>query len=370
VPWFPFNGFFRGRLNQVPREENQDGLRVLHPRFFSVPRYLKFLDGFFYAASLAPFLGRLRRQFSFDLIDSHFIFPDGMGAVILGKLFRRPVVVTLRGAIVRLSRYRLHRAQLRWTLRSASQVLSVSDSLKRVAVSVGVSPGKVRVIPNGVDVERFHPMDRAGSRQTLGLPAHRPIVLSVGGLKEGKGHHRILRLLPQLLSHRPDLLYVIVGGERPGYSFQPLLDDLVARHSLHEHVLMVGERSHDEVPVWLAAADLFVLATRSEGWANALLESLACGRPVVSTNVGGNPEIVTGPHLGILVAPEDDQALLKAICDALERTWDAEVLAAHARMHSWDTAATNVLKEFRQLVAAGGVSINGRPAAIGIGPQK
>lgn len=346
IPWFPFNGLIRGpAVSGIPTVEQQQGLRVYHPRFFCVPRYLKWGDGFFYACSLLPFLRRLRGEFPFDVIDAHFAYPDGVAAAVLGRLLGCPVMITLRGSIVRLAEYRLHRPQLRWALATAGRVIAVSESLKQIAVGLGIASDAVRVIPNGVDLERFRPLDRRQARHALGLARERTILLSVGGLNLGKGHHRIVGLLPQLLARHPDLLYVIVGGERAGDSSRAVIEQLIQQHGLAAHVLLPGERPHDEIPLWLAAADLFCLATRSEGWANVLLESLACGRPVVTTRVGGNAEIVTSDALGLLVAAGDRGALASAILTALDRRWDTEALVAHAQAHSWDTTARSVLEE-------------------------
>ena len=359
IPWFPFNGLIRGsRWTGIPPVERQEGLSVYHPRFFCFPRHLKWLDGMLYAASLLPFLTRLRREFPFDLIDAHFAYPDGMAAVLLGRALGRPVVITLRGSVVRLATYLLHRPQLRFALTAATRVVAVSGSLKRVAVDLGIPAEKIRVIPNGVDAALFSPKDRRQAREALGLPLDRRIILSVGGLNEGKGHHRIVGLLPHLLRRHPDLLYVIVGGERPGDTCRPKIERLVMDLRLERHVRLAGERGQEEIPRWLAAADLFCLATRSEGWANALLEALACGRPVVTTRVGGNPEIISSEALGLLVPPGDDRALADGILEALGRPWDTEGMVAHARRHSWDTTALQVLDEFRMIVppAAAGAS--------------
>jgi len=132
------------------------------------------------------------------------------------------------------------------------------------------------------------------------------------------------------------------------------VERLIADHGLQGHVLLAGQRPHQEIPWWFGAADLFCLATRSEGWSNVLLEAIACGRPVVSTRVGGNPEIVRDESLGLLVPPADDDALERAILFALDRPWDPEALAARARAHSWEAAAAAIVEEF-QRVAPGGL---------------
>lgn len=352
VPWFPGNKIIRGRAtNEIPLSEEQNGLQVLHPRFISVPRYLKCLDAFLYAACLAPQLARLRLRFDFDLIDAHFAYPDGVAAVLLSRLFQRPVVITLRGSIVRLRYYPLHRPQIQWALRRATRIIAVSEFLKDVTVKLGNEPGRIRVVPNGVDPARFHPIDRAQARSVLGLPSDRPTLLSVGGLNLGKGHQRVVEVLPQLLDRYPGLLYVIVGGERPGHTSRPLIERLVRRSHLEDHVLLAGERPHEEMALWYNSADLFCLATQSEGWSNALLEALACGTPVVSTRVGGNAEIVNHGEIGILVPPGEPAALAQAISQALTRRWNREALAAHGQQHSWDRAAQAVLEEWRAALA-------------------
>jgi glycosyltransferase involved in cell wall biosynthesis len=277
-----------------------------------------------------------------------------MAGAILGRVFRCPVVITLRGSIVRLARYPLHRPQLRFALRTAARVLSVSEALKHVAVDLGIAPERIRVIPNGVDTGRFRPLDKRDAQVALGLPVGRTTLLSVGALTEGKGHHRVVGVLPTLLRDHPDLLYVIVGGARAGDGFRRMLERRIDNAGVRHHVLITGARPHEEIPQWLAAADLFCLATRSEGWANVLLEALACGRPVVTTSVGGNPEIVTSDALGLLVPPTDDASLARAIHEALRRRWDPEPMVAHARAHSWETAADRVAAELRCLVPPGG----------------
>jgi len=354
LPWFPMNRLIRGdRWSGIPAVETIAGLPPIHhPRFFCIPRHFKHLDGVLYAVSLLPYLCRLRRRFPFDVIDAQFDYPDGVGGVLLAKALRCPVIVTLRGSIVRLAGYPLHRPQLRWALRSATRVVSVSQSLKDTAEAIGVPGEHIRVISNGIDTDRFFPVSRADAREALGLPPDCRIILSIGGLNEGKGHHHIIEILPALLKRHPDLLYVIVGGGQPGNTCRPVLERLVREGHLESHVLLAGERTHDEIPRWMAAADLFCLATRSEGWANVLLEALACGRPVVTTRAGGNAEIVTGDHLGTLVPYGDNPALAQALIGALGHPWDVDALTTHARRHSWDVTADQVLEELVRLTSA------------------
>lgn len=351
IPWFPMNGLIRGPAwRGIPAVEWQQGLRVYHPRFFCVPRYGKCLDGLFFAGSLLPFLVRLRREFQFDLIDAHFAYPDGMAAAILGMVFRCPVTVTLRGTIVPLSQFRLRRKQIEWTLKGVTRIFSVSQSLKDVAVSLGVPESKIRVIPSGVDTEAFHPASRTEARRYLGLPLNRTIVLSVGSLSRRKGHQRALEALPEVVAKRQDVLYVVIGGGGVEGNTEPLLRRLTNELGLEDHVRLIGARPHEEIPRWLAAADIFCLATSNEGRANVFLEALACGVPVVTTRVGGNAEVIRDGENGFLVPLDDRDGLARALLRAVETEWDREGISRQARRQSWDHTADQVLEEFKQLV--------------------
>ena len=352
IPWFPANGLIRGsRYVGLAPVEAGGPFPVYHPRVLSIPRYLKCVDGMLYAASLARFLVRLRRDFPFDLIDAHFAYPDGLAAVLLGRLLRRPVVVTLRGSIVRLQHYRLHRPQIRWALDHAARVIAVSQSLKDVATDLGVGARHISVIPNGVDLAKFRPKVRSAAREACGLPLDRPIILTVGGIYEGKGQHHVVEALARLSARRPDAVYVMVGEDRRD-GYVEGLRERVARAGLGERVCFAGRKPHDALADWYSAADVFCLATQSEGWANVLLEALACGTPVVATRVGGNPEIVPDDRYGLLVRHGDVRALAIALDRAIESRWDRTELVAHAATHTWETAASRASGEFERVLGA------------------
>jgi teichuronic acid biosynthesis glycosyltransferase TuaC len=345
LPWFPMNRWLRGERDAVPHVEEQAGLRVYHPRFFSLPRYGKCLDGVLYFLSLVRFVARLRRSFPFEVIDAHFAFPDGLAATLLSRVFGCPVVVTLRGSIVRLSGYRFHRPQLRWTLRHADRVTAVSESLKKVAVTLGIPPDRVRVIPNGVDPTVFSPMAQPEARRLCGLPETATILLTVAGIYEGKGQHTVVELLPSLVARYPEVLYVIVGNPRPGETYQRRLQGTIRKLGLDGHVLFAGPRAQADLRRWFSAADVSVLATQSEGWPNVLLESLACGTPVVATDVGGAPEIVRRGQDGFLVPHGDPISLRDALLRALEQPWDRQAIVHHARRFDWTESVEQALDE-------------------------
>ncbi|MEW5943846.1 MAG: glycosyltransferase [Pseudomonadota bacterium] len=366
VPWFPFQGLIRSRRPhfrpEAPRAQVQDGFEILHPRFFSVPGLFKSLDGFFMALGSLPTLLRLRKRFAFDVIDAHFAYPDGYAATLLGKWLGVPVTITLRGTEVPLSRDPARRRRIVAALARAARVFSVSASLKRHAVSLGADEAKIRVVGNGVDIEKFQPMPRREAREKLGLPPDVPVLVSVGGLVERKGFHRVIECLPELLPRFPDLRYLIVGGASPEGDWSEKLKNQVARLGLEKHVLFLGLIPSGELKWPLSAANVFVLATRNEGWANVFLEAMACGLPVVTTDVGGNAEVVCKPELGVIVPFGNREALTRALADVLEKPRDQAAILTHARENSWDSRVEVLTEEFRLIADTGGRD--------GIAPQK
>lgn len=355
VAWFPGQSAIRrfrpGFRPAAPWREDQLGREVLHPRFLSVPAIGKRWDGFLFAASMLPTLRRLQEKYGFNLIDAHFGYPDGYAATLLGRWLDVPVTVTIRGNEEVIARNPSLRPLLARGLRGAARVFSVSDSLRRLAIELGVEPERAITVPNGVDSEKFYPVPRLEARGELGLPARAPVLISVGGLVEGKGFHRVIECLPALKADFPGLRYLIAGGATPVGDWRPRLERQVRELGLGDTVTFLGPVAPERLRVPLSAADAFVLATAREGWANVFLEAMACGLPVVTTRVGGNPEVVSDPRLGTLVPFGEPAALEAAIREALHHDWDRDFILAYARANTWDRRIDQLVGEFQKVVA-------------------
>jgi len=358
TPWFPLQGLIR-RLRPhfrppAPPLEVQAGITVYHPRYLSVPGLLKRLDGRFLAVCCYPLLRRLRREGRVDLIDAHFAYPDGYAATLLGRWLGVPVTITLRGTEVPQSRLPGLRKRLLRAIQRADGVFAVADALRRHVAALGVAAERIRVVGNGVDLTRFHPLPRTEARQRLGLAEDGPVLVSVGGLVERKGFHRVIDCLPALRAAFPGLRYLIVGGASPEGDMEAELRRQVAVLGLEDTVRFLGSLAPDELHLPLSAADVFVLATRNEGWANVFLEAMACGLPVVTTDVGGNREVVSAAHLGIIAPFGEPEALGSALRAALTRPWDRQAIIQHARDNTWERRVKILVETFRQLTATGG----------------
>jgi glycosyltransferase involved in cell wall biosynthesis len=354
-PWFPgqrlIRYFFPNFRPPAPKEQVQEGITVYYPRFFSMPGIFRSLDGLFLALGSLPALMRLKKRFEFDLIDSHFAYPDGYAAGLLGKWLKVPVSITLRGTEVPHSKKWIRRRLMLKALQRADRVFAVSDSLKQHVVSLGAEAGKIRVIGNGVDTQKFSPTSKTEARKQLGLVADDKVLISVGALVERKGFHRVIELLPGLLTEFPNLKYLVVGGPSPEGDWSNRLRQQVAELNLEKVVLFQGAMPSEQLKIPFSAADIFVLATSNEGWANVFLEAMACGLPVITTDVGGNKEVVCSEELGAIVPYGNGELLQEAIKSALAREWNEEEILAYAADNSWDSRVETLEQEFLRLAA-------------------
>jgi glycosyltransferase involved in cell wall biosynthesis len=353
VPWFPLQDIIRRWKPKfrpgAPAYEMQQGIPVWFPRFLSLPGLLKQCDGRAMAWAAYACFAALRQVGQLDLIDAHFGYPDGYAAVLLGRRLGVPVTITLRGNEVLPAQEPHLRPRLRAALLGATRVFSVSDSLRQLALELGVPEERTEVISNGVDAERFQPRDRLAARAALGLPADVPVLISVGWLVERKGFHRVIEVLPALRRRWPGLTYLIVGAGNAAGDYRPDLEALAARLGVSDAVRFLGALPPDALSGPLSAADVFVLATSREGWANVFLEAMACGLPVITTDVGGNREVVCRPELGEIVPFGDAQALAAAIERALSRAWDRAAIRQYAVANSWDGRVERLCQIFTAL---------------------
>ena len=348
VPFVP-GGLARGRYRAytgIPRRDEIGGIHVVYPRFFLVPKVARFLHGYQLFASLFATMSREIRAFRPDALLAYFAFPYGHAAVLFGALFRLPVIISCRGGDINLmTAPRLQGRLIARALRACSRVWVMSDDMRERALALGVDAARVEVIPNGVDAGRFFPRSAPEARERLGLARDQRVVVCVSRLSHEKGIDVLIDAFARLGDTGARLVVVGDGVERAA------LERRARELGCDAAVTFTGTRPHDEIPWWLAAADVVVLASRNEGMPNAVLEALASGRPVVATAVGGTRELITDPALGRLVPPDDAGALAGALRDALSSSWDARVIAASIASRTWDDVG---LRKARAISLAAG----------------
>jgi teichuronic acid biosynthesis glycosyltransferase TuaC len=335
------------RVGQVPEREEIGGLIVHHPRYFLLPKVSMPWH------ALSMFLGclsqvkSLHRHWKIDCVDAHFVYPDGLAAVLLGKYLGLPVTVSARGTDINVyPGYRLIRPMIRWALEHADGVIAVSSALKDVILGLKVDNPRIRVVPNGVDPSCFYPTASGEARQILNLPKEGPVIVSVGSLIPSKGHHLLVHVFSQIAPRHKGLrLYIL--GEGPE---RPELERLIEKLDLQKSVFILGKRPNSELRMWFSAATLSCLLSSREGWPNVVTESLACGTPVVASYAGGIPEIIHSPELGVLVE-QTVEAAAAGLERALAKEWNREAISRETRARTWDQVVTEVENVFREELA-------------------
>jgi teichuronic acid biosynthesis glycosyltransferase TuaC len=345
IPWLP--AFVRypalGPLHQVPRQLVRDGLAVYHPRYLVIPKFGMSLTPYtLYRAMRRAFIEIVQSGYRVDLIDAHYFYPDGVAAVWLANEFGLPVTVTARGTDINLiPQFSRPRRMIQRAAGRADGMIAVCQALKDTMVELGVTPERIVVLRNGVDLNRFRPIDRGAARAALSLV--RPTLASVGHLVERKGHHHVIGALAQLPAM--DLLIVGAGEERKN------LEQLAARLGVSDRVRFLGAVDQDRLRLIYNAADALVLASSREGWANVLLESMACGTPVVASAVWGTPEVVASPEAGVLMPSLDAAGVVAGVNLLFSRLPRREDTRAYAQGFAWEPTTQGQLTLFREILS-------------------
>ena len=330
----------------TPARETHNGIDVRHPRYLTIPKVGMTLAPFLLALGARSALREVQRDgFDFDVIDAHYYYPDGVAAAMLARWFGKPLVITARGTDVNLiPDYRLPRLLIQWAARQAQASVGVSAALVERLRALAVDPGRLHLMRNGVDPQRFKPQAQAQARAELGLTGS-PIVLAVGNLQEHKGQRLAIDALRHLRVKHPQARLVIVGDGPDG----PALRAQAASLGLADNVHFAGLVPNAQLSCWYSAADVLVLGSSREGWPNVLLEAMACGTPVVATAVGGIPEVVQNTSVGRLVAQREPAAFAAAIHDLLASQPDRQQVRAYAEGFSWDRTSQDQAKLFESL---------------------
>jgi glycosyltransferase involved in cell wall biosynthesis len=276
-------------------------------------------------------LGRIIDEgYDFDVIDAHYFYPDGVAAVMLGRYFNKPVVITARGTDINLvPQYRLPRRMIRWAASHAAGMITVCNALKDEMVGLGIDGERITPLRNGVNLDLFQPGDRAALRAELGMEGF--TLMSVGHLEPRKGHALPIQALPGM----PDV-HLWIAGIGPD---RAKLEELARSIGVQDRVRFLGPLPQTELCRYYGGADALVLASSREGWANVLLESMACGTPVIASNVWGTPEVVAGVSTALRQLREN-----YPLHEATRR---------YAERFSWDDTTQGQIDLFQKVAAQG-----------------
>jgi len=346
VPWFPIKHKIFGEYGDfaaTPRFEHRNGIDVHHPRFFLPPKIGMNIAPHTLARAAHPVIKKIIDDgFDFDLIDAHYYYPDGIAANYIAQRLGKPFVVTARGTDLNLiPRYSYPRKLIMQTARAANASIGVCRALIDTLERLGAEPSKLKVFRNGVDLVKFQPDDRDQARSKLKLTAP-TILLSVGHLIERKGQHIAIQAMPML----PADVQLVIAGAGPE---RLALETLAKQLKVQDRVHFTGQVPNAELKVWYNAADALLLCSDREGWANVLLESMACGTPVIATNIWGTPEVVSSPEAGVLMRERSAEALAESFTQLFRNYPSRSAVRAHAERFSWQETTEAQLELFRKI---------------------
>lgn len=345
VPWYPRLPFRTSALYdayaRVPGREEAPGRVVYHPRYLSLPGIGMPSHGRRMAFAVRGLARRIHAEHPVDVVDGHYVFPDGSAALAAGEAIGRPVVLSARGTDLHtFPGLPAIKPLIAANLEAASHLIAVSSGLARAARELGMPGGKMSVIGNGVDASRFRPRDRAAARARLGLPPDGALLLGVGRLVEVKGFDLFLKAAARL---DRGTARVALAGDGP---LRASLESLAAGLGLSDRTHFAGSVRNEALADWYAAADFFVMSSVREGWPNAPCEALACGTPVIGARIEGMEDIVASPELGILY-DRSEEGLAAALREALARGWDRAAIARQGALRTWEHVADQLEPIFR-----------------------
>jgi glycosyltransferase involved in cell wall biosynthesis len=334
IPWLPGARLFgKAAPKGIPARDVIDGLDVRHPRALYAPGPSRSLSGAIYAASLLPHVAR--RRGDFDVVLGCFAYPDGWAAVTLSRVLGVPAVIKVHGSDVNvLGRDPLVVPLLRQAFRRAAAVVGPSQALVDRAVELGAHPRRSRMVPNGTDRNQFFPRDRDSCRRELGHGNdNRPWIVFIGRLSAAKGAVDLLEAFATVHRTEPDVRLVLVGDG---------VDEQMLRHDAERRglpVIFAGSRPPEEIPLWIGASQLLALPSHNEGTPNVVLEALASGRRVVTSDVGGIPAVMHDPAFGEMVPARAPVRLASALLDVLSESYDPDALSEAAPVIDWTESA-------------------------------
>ncbi len=329
-------------LRALPVKERWRELTVYRPRFPIIPKFGGRTNVTTMTRAILPLVRRLHAERPFDVIDASFFFPDGPVAQRLSKALGIPYSVKARGAdIHHWGVQRGTKALVRTAGQGAEGLLAVSDAMRRSMARMGMAADKIRVHYTGVDLDTFEIEDRATAKAALGFDG--PVVLCVGALIPRKGQDLLVRALLQL----PDVTLLLAGQGQ----YRRTLEQLAQEIGVERRIGFLGSVPHHKLPRIYSAADVMALPSSSEGLANAWVEALACGTPIVISDVGGARELVDRPEAGQIVEREP-QAIADAIRAILDDPPDREAVRQAALRFTWTANGDMLLAHLQDIAAA------------------
>ena len=288
-----------------------------------------------------------RNRIKFDLIHSHFIWSAGYVGARLKQEYNVPFVITAHGYDVYNLPFRDDDWKERITsiLNATDHIITISNLNIEYLSKLDITT-PIDVISNGFDGKKFFPKDTMKSRKTLNLPRNRKIVMTIGNLLPIKGQKYLIEAINRIIKKRADIFCVIIGDGK----LEKSLTNLISKFGLQEYVILVGKKPHNEIPAWINACDIFVIPSLKESGPVVLFEALACGKPVIGTEVGVIPEILEEHRLGSMIPPGNSKVLATNILKALKTDWSSEFIQDYVQKFTWKNISDEILNIYSNIL--------------------
>lgn len=340
VGWLP--GGAKGRPRKVPKVRVDGQIVIHHPRYLS-PTIMKPTEPFFFFTSMFPTFLTMHKLKRFNVLDTHFAFPDAPAVYALSRFLRLPFIVTVRGEdVYGHPKFPLRRLQIQRALKFAARIVCLSEVTRQSCISLGVPSDKIVLIPNGVDDQVFKPVERHFARRILGIEDFNPILLSAGWLIPRKGYHYVIQALPRLQEKFPKISYVIVGGDTVTGEYKRYLLRLAQELRVDNCLLFIDAQPQEQLALWMSAADVFCFPSEKEGWGNVVLEALSCGTPVVAHDVGGVQKMIIEGVNGFVISEKSPDVWFEVLKECLKCNWNRRQIHDSVAHWRWDRVGKQV----------------------------
>ena len=349
APWIPkFLSHFsfmdsKGRYDGYAEDYRYDNVEVYFAKPLAFP--LEFSRKRRPDDSLRSTIKIIRENnIKFDLIHAHFTLPSGYVGAKIKEAYGKELILTVhedRNWLLTEISAGDRKAYEAW--QNADIIIRVNKADLNEFERINIDNSRLVYIPNGFSPGRFKLMDKMKARMMLGLPQSEKLLLNIAALEPYKGQEYLVDAMNKVLAAKENVALYVVGKG----SLKDHLQSLIDRYGINNWVhLAGGNKTAEEIVLWMNACDLFVLPSLSEGNPTVMFEALGCGKPFLGTRVGGVPEIIINRKLGILVEPKDANALAEAIMEAIDKEWDNRYILDYASRFSWEIICQQIADQY------------------------
>lgn len=321
-----------------------DNVVVYYPKFYTLPtEYFRKRNGDYAYKATKKCIEK--HKIKFDLIHAHFTWTSGYVASKLKENYKKKVILTTHGLHkTRLNTFLKNYFALK-TWKNTDLILNVAEEYSTMLNELGIESQKLKFVPNIVDLKKFHPIKN--SEKKLSILKDKKIILSVGNLVEKKGFEYLIKSLKLLKNKRKDFICYIIGGG----PLETKLNKLIQKLDLDKNVKLLGPKPHEEIPLWMNLADVFVLNSFVESFGVVNIEALACGTPVISTINGGSEYVITSKDYGYIIDnPKNIKDLSKHIDETLNKKWNTKKMMNYTKIYESEEVINKLIKNYEAIL--------------------